>query len=417
MNILESFRVALLALRTNKLRSFLTMLGIIIGVGAVIGMLAMGNGFSNFLDDQFDQLGIGTFYIIPFVDSNKVDVATSAQLTAADARAIMEPGAAPVVQSVVIEYNDSATVSAGQERLTYPIRAATPNHFSVNANELALGRLYTDSEETERARVAVLGRNVAERLFGNNANAIGQRINLNGVGFEVIGVLATEQGSVSVGGDPAESIFIPYQTGISRLYRNQISSRIDVAFLTVKVQDPSQVEEAIKQVETVLRERHRLTYQDSDFTMLNPAQFAEQVGAIVNGFNAFLGIVAGISLLVGGIGIMNIMLVSVTERTREIGLRKAVGARRRDILLQFLIEALVLCLFGSGLGILLGYLLSGAGTLVLVGLFQAEGAQAMVTIDGVLLATFIAAAIGVFFGFFPALQAARLNPIEALRTE
>jgi putative ABC transport system permease protein len=417
MNILESFRVALLALRTNKLRSFLTMLGIIIGVGAVIGMLAMGNGFSNYLDDQFDQLGIGTFYVIPFVDSNKVDVATSAQLTAADARAIAAPGAAPAVQSVVIEYNDSATVSAGQERLTYPIRAVTPNHFSVSVNELALGRLYSDAEETERARVAVLGRNVAERLFGNNAHAIGQRINLNGVGFEVIGVLATEQGSVSVGGDPAESIFIPYQTGISRLYRNQISSRIDVSFLTVKVQDPSQVEAAIKQVETILRERHRLTYQDSDFTMLNPAQFAEQVGAIVNGFNAFLGIVAGISLLVGGIGIMNIMLVSVTERTREIGLRKAVGARRRDILMQFLIEALVLCLFGSGLGILLGYLLSGAGTLVLVGLFQAEGAQAIVTIDGVLLATLIAAAIGVFFGFFPALQAARLNPIEALRTE
>jgi len=160
-----------------------------------------------------------------------------------------------------------------------------------------------------------------------------------------------------------------------------------------------------------------LTYQNSDFTILNPQAFADQVGAIIAGFSAFLGIVGGIALLVGGIGIMNIMLVSVTERTREIGLRKAVGARRRDILFQFLVEAVVLCLTGGVIGLGLGYLLSFAGTAVLVGLFQAEGAQATVTTGSILLATGVASAVGVCFGFFPALHAARLDPITALRAE
>lgn len=417
MNFIESLRTALIALGTNKLRAALTMLGIVIGVGAVIGMLAMGNGFANFLNSQFDQLGIGTFYVAPFVDSNKVDAVTSAQLTAADGYALMEPGAAPAVETVVIEYSGSAIVSTGQQRLSYLVRAVTPNFFAVTHNDLGAGRLYTEEEGFSRARVVVLGRNVATRLFGNMNAAVGQRITLNGVAFDVVGVLATESGSVTVGSDPAESVFVPYQTAVSRLYRNQISARRDVSLLTVKVRDRSQIDVAIKQVEAVLRDRHRLTYQDSDFTIINLEQFAQQAGAVIGGFNAFLGAVAGISLLVGGIGIMNIMLVSVTERTREIGLRKAVGARPRDILSQFLIEALVLCLVSGVLGILLGYALSLVGTLVLVGLFGAEGAQASVSLSNILLATGIAALIGVSFGFFPALQASRLNPIEALRTE
>jgi putative ABC transport system permease protein len=283
--------------------------------------------------------------------------------------------------------------------------------------KLAAGRFYSDAEERDSARVVLLGGKVAEKLFGSRSAAVGQRITVNGVGFEVIGVLNTKRG-FGVGGDPDQAVYVPYSTARGRLFRNEITSgKVDVDFLLIKARGRDQVETAIGQVTTLLRARHRLTYQNSDFTMLNPQAFADQVGAIIAGFSAFLGIVGGIALLVGGIGIMNIMLVSVTERTREIGLRKAVGARRRDIMFQFLVEAVVLCLAGGAIGLGLGYLLSFAGTAVLVGLFQAEGAQATVTTGSILLATGVASAVGVCFGFFPALYAARLDPITALRAE
>lgn len=417
MNILESFRISFRALLSNKLRAALTMLGIVIGVGAVIGMLAMGNGFQGFLNSQFDQLGIGTVYVVPFIDTNKVDIQLDAKLNNADAQAILQPGRAPAVQSLAVEWGNDVQVISNGQRSTYSVRAISPAFFTISPQKLAAGRLLTTTDDNGRNRVAVIGRDVAEKLYGGHEIAIGQRISLNGVQFDIVGVLASKAGQVSIGADPAEAIFVPYQTGITRLFRNKTNSQIDVSFMTVKATDRTQVDAAIKQVTDILRSEHRLTYQDNDFTIINPEQFAEQASAVIGAFNAFLGIVAGISLLVGGIGIMNIMLVSVTERTKEIGLRKAVGARRSDILLQFLIEALMLCLIGSGVGILLGYLLSFASTAILVGLFQAEGAQATVSLGNVLLASGIASSIGVAFGFFPALTAARLNPIEALRTE
>jgi putative ABC transport system permease protein len=192
---------------------------------------------------------------------------------------------------------------------------------------------------------------------------------------------------------------------------------VNVGQITVRAQGPEQVDEAIRQVTNLLRERHRLTYQNNDFTITNPEQAAQQFQAISIGFSAFLGVIGGISLLVGGIGIMNIMLVSVTQRTREIGLRKAVGARRGDIMWQFLIEAVVLCLLGGALGIGLGYLLSFAGNFVLAALFQDDTARASVSLFAILLATGVSIAIGVFFGLFPAMRAARLDPITALRNE
>jgi putative ABC transport system permease protein len=417
MNLIESLRIAFRALFSNKLRALLTMLGIVIGVGAVIGMLAMGNGFQSFLNGQFAQLGAGNFYVAPFVDSNRLDVLISARLSAADQAAILAPGRAPAVAHVAIEWSDSAEAYAAGKRLTYSIRAVNAGWFDVTPQDLGAGRIFGPDEDMGRARVAVIGKNVAEEFFGGSDAAVGQRLTLNGAAFDVIGVLATEQGSVSVGADPAEAIFIPYGTGIARLFRNQTSADINVSIMTVKARSIGEIDEAIRQVTAVLRDEHRLTYQDNDFTIINPEQIAAQLNVVIGGFNAFLGLVAGISLIVGGIGIMNIMLVSVTERTREIGLRKAVGAKRRDILMQFLIEALVLCLVGGGLGILLGYGLSFLSTIILVVLFEAEGAVATVTPGNIMLATGIAAAIGITFGFFPAMQAARLNPIEALRTE
>lgn len=417
MSIIESIRIAFRALFTNKLRAALTMLGIVIGVGAVIGMLAMGNGFQNFLNGQFAQLGAGNFYVAPFIDSNRLDAINAARLTASDATALLAPGRAPAVENVAFEWSGNAQAVGASQRGSYEVRAISSSWFEVTPQDLAAGRLFDAQEDRERARVAVIGRTVAEQLYGGMGAAVGQRITLNGVGFSVIGVLATEEGSFSIGADPAEAVFVPYQTGLARLFRNQVSDQINVSIMTVKARSVPEIDAAISQVTNVLRAEHRLTYQDNDFSIINPEQIANQFNVVIGGFNAFLGLVAGISLLVGGIGIMNIMLVSVTERTREIGLRKAVGARQRDIMLQFLIEALVLCLVGGGLGIMLGYLLSFLGTFILINLFATEGAAATVSMANVLLATSISAAIGITFGFFPALQAARLNPIDALRTE
>ena len=417
MNLLESIRVAFIALRANKMRSLLTMLGMIIGVGAVVGMLAIGNGFRQFLDSQFDQLGIGAFYIFPGSTDRKVSAQQAPQLTAADAAALTEPGGASSLAAVAAQISRSAQVSAGGRQYSYTVNGATPSIFTILPKKLSAGRLYNDDEEADSMRVAVLGGDVAGKLFGAPADAIGQRITLNGVAFEVIGVLNAKRG-FGIDGDPSQAVYVPYSTARDRLFRNQVvSARNDVDYVVVKARGRDQIDLAIRQVTEQLRARHRLTYQNNDFTVLNPQQIADQVGGIITGFSAFLGLVGGIALLVGGIGIMNIMLVSVTERTREIGLRKAVGARPRDILLQFLVEAVTLCLVGAVLGIGLGYLFSFAGTFVLTSVFQAEGAQATVTLGAIMLATIVASTVGIAFGFFPALHAARLNPITALRAE
>lgn len=416
MNILESFRIAFGSLMLNKLRALLTMVGIIIGVGAVVGILAIGNGLSHYLDSQFAQLGVGVFFVSPTLDSAATDAGLTAQLTSEDAAAITQSGAAPAVHTVVIEYNGNGQVSAGRERYFYPIKAITPNHFTVAANELGAGRYYTEDEERTRARVAVIGADIANALFGGYQAALGQRITVNGVAFEVIGVLTT-QNTQAVFNRPTETVYLPYNTAKQRLFRNQLQRHVDVGQLTVQAVDKSQVNTAIGQVTKLLRERHRIIGENNDFSVNNPEQQAQRAQASVIGLNAFLVVIAGISLLVGGIGIMNIMLVSVAQRTKEIGLRKAVGARRWDILQQFLIEAITLCLVGGAIGVGVGYLMSFGGTFVLQNIFRARDSVATVTLSSIVLATAVSAAIGVGFGFFPALRAANMNPIQALRQE
>ncbi len=423
MNLIESFRIAWGAMLTHKLRAVLTMLGIIIGVGAVVGMLAIGEGYSGWINAEFDKMGIGTLYINPQVEdaNTEENEQRTPRLTAADAAVLSTPGRAPAVDLVVIELSRNGVVSAGGERYRFGVKGVTPNYFAIGDQELGDGRYFTNEEERSSARVAVIGNEVAETLFGSIEGVVGQRINVNGVPFEVIGVSVTKRsqvaGAVGRFGDPSEQVYLPYTTARERLFRNTIRPEVDVSTLTVKVRDPQAMDEAIRQITTVLREEHRLSYQSNDFTVTNPAQLAAQFQAITVGFSAFLGTIGGISLLVGGIGIMNIMLVSVAQRTKEIGLRKAVGARRRDIMWQFLIEAVVLCLAGGLLGVGLGYLLSFIGSLVLYSLSQDPTLKASVSLNSVLLATSIATGVGIFFGLFPALRAARLDPIRALRNE
>jgi putative ABC transport system permease protein len=418
MTIFEAFRVAWMALITHKSRALLTMLGIIIGVGSVIGMQAIGNGFKQYLSKEFNRLGAGVVYITPATNSEESDQPIEPRLTAADAAALVVPGAAPAIARVAVEYNGSGVVSAGGERFSYDINGVTPEFFAINAHDLSSGRFFTDDESHTQARVAVIGKDVATQLYGSMQAALGQRITVEGVAFDVIGIVSTRPNQASNGfSDPAKSLYLPYQSARSRLFRNQMSAQVDVSKITVQAVSADAAKDALRQATLVLRERHRLTYQKNDFTAESLEQTAEQAQRSISGFSTFLLVIGGISLVVGGIGIMNIMLVSVTQRTREIGLRKAVGARRRDILLQFLIEALVLSLIGGAIGIGLGYLLSFAGTFVMRAVFLVEDTNAFVTLDSVILATGVAAAIGVIFGLFPAIQASRLQPVRALRSE
>lgn len=418
MTIFEAFRVAWIALFTHKLRALLTMLGMIIGVGSVIGMQAIGNGFKQYLSNEFNRLGAGVVYITPAVNNEDTDQPIEPRLTATDAEALAIPGAAPAIARVAIEYNGSGVVSAGGERFFYDINGVSPEFFGINAHDLSAGRFFTAEEDRSQTRVAVIGKDVATELYGSISAALGQRIMVEGIGFDVIGIVSTRPNQASNGfSDPAKSLYLPYQSARSRLFRNQLSARVDLSKITVQAISPAEAQNALRQATVLLRERHRLTYQNNDFNVESLEQTAEQSQRAIGGFSAFLLVIGGISLLVGGIGIMNIMLVSVTQRTREIGLRKAVGARQRDILVQFLIEAMVLSLIGGAIGVGLGYLLSFAGTFVMQVVFLITDTSAFVTIDSVILATGVSAAIGIIFGLFPAIQAARLQPVRALRSE
>lgn len=421
MSILETFRVAWQAMMTHKLRALLTMLGIIIGVGAVVGMLAIGDGYQLFIQREFNKIGVGVFYINPEVDKDNTDDTLRPQLRAEDAAAILRPGAAPAIEFVALDLSRNGAVSAGGERYRFGVKGVTPNFFQIGDASLGDGRYFTDAEDAASARIAVIGDKVATTLFGDTYSAVGQRINLNGVQFEVIGVSTTKQsgvaGAIGQFSSPSEQVYVPYRTARDRLFRNDVGSRVDVSNMTIKARSVSEIDEAIRQVTAVLRQEHRLSYQSNDFRVTNPQQASDQFKQITTGFSAFLGTIGGISLLVGGIGIMNIMLVSVAQRTKEIGLRKAVGARSRDIMWQFLIEALVLCLAGGILGIALGYLFSFGGSFILYSLSQDPTVKASVSLSAITLATSISAGIGIFFGLFPAMRAARLDPIRALRNE
>jgi putative ABC transport system permease protein len=420
MNIIEALRVAWTALLAHKLRTLLTLLGMIIGVGAVVGMLALGNGYRAYVRSEFNRLGVGAFYLGPTVDSDDPAETLTPRLTAADGAAILEDASVTAVAAVAWEYRDQALIGVEGERYIYSVIGATPNTFEVIDNQLGAGRFFTANEEQHGARVVVIGDQVATDLFGSINKALDQHVTINGVQFTVIGVTTTRPnpmtGALGEYIDPGEQIVVPYRVATTRLFRHTLSERVDVSRMIVQAHDPTRTHEAIEQVTALLRERHRLPPDSPNtFTVTDLERIAQEYGAVTVGISAFLGVIGGISLLVGGIGIMNIMLVSVIQRTREIGLRKAVGARGRDIAAQFLIEAVVLGLVGGALGIALGFGLAQLGNVIFAVVLQAGHIQSIVTPGSLLLATGVSISIGVLFGLLPALRAARLTPIQALR--
>ena len=415
MQLLESVRIALRALTANKMRSILTMLGIIIGVGAVIALLSVGQGFEQYITQQFESLGSNLLFVIPGqLENGGPPGSASPQriqpLTMGDAQAVADPFQVPDVVAVAPNYSRSGTVTRGKQETASSIDGVTPEYQSVRNFKPALGEFISQEHVNGRSRVAVLGDTVASRLFEADEYPIGQTVKLNDVPFKVIGVLEKKGGGGF--GNEDNVVLIPISTAQTRLFdAGTVRGELVISVMFIQVTTQDKMESAASRITEVLRERHRISFRDDDdFTVVNQADLIQVFGEFTAVFTTVLGAIAGISLLVGGIGIMNIMLVSVTERTREIGIRKAVGAKRRDILLQFLVEAMVLSLLGGIMGIVLGYLASTA----LSGLLDLT---TVVTVGAILLATSFSAAVGLFFGIYPATRAARLNPIDALRYE
>jgi putative ABC transport system permease protein len=418
MQLAENLRIALRGLAANMLRSILTMLGIIIGVGAVIALISVGQGFESFITDQFASLGTNLLIVVPGQLDNTGPGSRSSRgaqpLTMADAEAMSDFLLVPDVAAIAPAYSSGGIVVHGQRDTFTSIEGITPEYESVRNFNVVEGAFISESDVSGRSRVALLGSRIVERLFPDepNSTVIDRTIRVNDIPFKIKGILEEKGGGGGLGGDEDSIILIPISTSQTRLFSapaHRGSYGVSVIYAQVISEDL--MDSAADQIAEVLRERHRITFKDDDdFTIINQADLIAVFGDITAIFTIVLGSIAGISLVVGGIGIMNIMLVSVTERTREIGLRKAIGAKRSDILSQFLIEAIVISVIGGAVGILLGV---GASTLI----GQLAELNTVITPGAILLATGFSIGVGLFFGIYPATRAARLNPIDALRYE
>ena len=414
MSFYESVRVAMLALAANKLRSILTMLGIIIGVSAVIALMSIGRGVEKFFVDQFTSLGTNLLYVFPgqLDGGPRSGGRDRGVLTLNDSYAIANPLRVPDVISVAPEVGGNALVARAGNDLDVSVSGVTASYLDTLSGAAAIGTFITDADVEERSRVVVIGSDVFGKLFQPNEDPIDQTIRVNNILFRVIGVME-ERGAGVGGANLDELVFIPLTTVQDRLFRRRtVSGEYQVNVIYASVVSEDRMEAAQQQIAELLRERHNISFRgEDDFVIINQSDLISIFGDILSAMTIFLSAIAFISLVVGGIGIMNIMLVSVTERTREIGLRKAVGAKRRNVLGQFLIEAVTLALIGGLLGIALG-----AGGAVAATSFV-DNFSAVVGLDAIAVAILFSMAVGLFFGIYPAYRASRLNPIDALRYE
>jgi putative ABC transport system permease protein len=408
MKIGQPIIEALESLASNKLRSGLTILGIVIGVAAVIAMLAVGRGAEAEITGSIE--GIGTNLIFVFRGGDE-SVRNPKPITLGDAEAIADPFQAPSVSAVAPMLQGSAEVSYSGESMVVTLTGVTPDYAIVRNWGVTEGNFIGEGDLLGRASVALIGVDVAEELFGRTSGLVGETIRIEGQPFRIIGVLEPKGGGSF--GSQDEVVIIPMSTAQARLLRRSTQDRVDI--IMVSAADPELVDQAGEEIAQILRSRHRTGVGQDDFTIMNQKDFLETASTITSVITIFLGGVAGISLLVGGIGIMNIMLVSVIERTREIGLRKAMGARKRDILVQFLVESSLLSLFGGIFGILLGWGISEIVSQIAAA--SGTSLKSEIGLDSVLLATIFSTAVGLFFGLFPANRAANLEPVEALRYE
>lgn len=409
MNIATLIKEAMRSITSNKVRSFLTMLGILIGVGAVIAMMSIGEGAQNSITDSLSALGTQTLYLTP--GNFTVNVRNAQNLTNDDVTAVagleqVEIAAPVVSSSYTISQSNGKTVNA-------TVYGVVPGYRTVGNYDLKIGSFITQENIDNKEMVAVIGVEIDQTLFGSkNYDSIGETIRIMGQPYRVVGVL-DEKGSSNMGLSQDRNVFIPLSTAQSRLMTRQKNS---VSQVSIQVKSEYTLEEAQAAIEDLMQDRHGIFEGNpNDFTVMNVQEILNAVTSIMGTFTLFLGGVAAISLLVGGIGIMNIMLVTVSERTREIGLRKALGAKKGDILAQFLVESSVLSLVGGVLGIIFGLLLAFG----IARIAAATGRELHVSINPMIIigATLFSIAVGLFFGVYPANKASNLEPVIALRSE
>jgi putative ABC transport system permease protein len=401
--LLNALLIALREIRRNLTRSFLTVIGIVIGVAAVVTMVTLGRGATETVKSQISKMGSNLLILRPGQGWGSWG---APQFNLDDVHAIRDQ--VPGVASIAPFVQSGGTAVYQENSRTFDVQGTTPNYFSIANWELSLGRFFTDAEVAEASPVAVIGESIRKELFGPGVDPVGEKIRVKSTTFEVIGVTAVK-GQGGFGDDLDDNIITPYTTVLRRMSGRGNGNNINQIMISGRDGYPSA--NIVADVSSLMRERRNLTAnEDNNFNVFDSLQLADVISSSTKVMTSLLGAVAGVSLLVGGIGIMNIMLVSVTERTREIGIRLAIGARAREVLLQFLVEAVTLSCVGGVAGILLAWVLCDV-------LADVVGAPFLFDPKINILAFVFSAAIGILFGFMPARRAASLDPIEALRHE